>query len=36
MTLSRYWQDTAFVDKNWNVIKDKLRAAARRYRDDTS
>lgn len=26
MTLSRYWQDTAFVDKNWNVIKDKLRA----------
>ena len=36
MTLSRYWQDTAFVDKNWNVIKDKLRATARRYRDDTS
>lgn len=36
MTLSRYWQDTAFVDKNWNVIKDKLCATARRYRDDTS
>jgi len=36
MILSRYWQDTAFVDKNWNVIKGKLRATARRYRDDTS
>ena len=36
MTLSRYWQDIAFVDKNRKVIKDKLRAAVRRYRDDTS